>query len=68
MNTNDPEPTYVKKVELARRLSVSPRTIEEWTQKRIIPYLAMSSRLNLYNFDEVLEVLKDRYKVEPARR
>lgn len=59
---------YVKKVELARRLSVSPRTIEEWTQKRIIPYLAMSSRLNLYNFDEVLEVLKGRYKVEPAQR
>ncbi|MDA0765895.1 MAG: hypothetical protein O3A87_09365 [Verrucomicrobia bacterium] len=68
MNTNDPEPMYVKKVELARRLSVSPRTIEEWTQKRIIPYLAMSSRLNLYNFDEVLEVLKGRYKVEPAQR
>ena len=25
-------------------------------------------RLNLYNFDEVLEVLKGRYKVEPAQR
>ena len=68
MNTNDSEPVYVKKKELARLLSVSPRTIEEWTQKRIIPYLAMSSRLNLYNFDEVLEVLKKRYKVEPAQR
>ena len=67
MNENDVEPVYLKKKELARRLSVSPRTIEEWAQKRIIPHLAMSSRLNLYNYDEVLAVLEKRYKVEPIR-
>lgn len=60
MKSENPEPVYVKKVELARRLSVSPRTIEEWSQKRIIPHVAVSSRLNLYNFDEVLDVLEKR--------
>ncbi len=63
MKTEDPEPTLIKKRELAKRLSVSPRTIEEWTQKRIIPRIAVTARLNLYDFDEVLAVLKDRYHV-----
>ncbi len=68
MKTKDSEPVYLKKSELARRLSVSPRTIEEWSQKRIIPHIAMSSRLNLYNFDEVLETLEKRYKVEAIQK
>lgn len=68
MKTKDSEPVYLKKSELALRLSVSPRTIEEWSQKRIIPHIAMSSRLNLYNFDEVLETLEKRYKVEAIQK
>ncbi len=68
MKSENPEPVYVKKVELARRLSVSPRTIEQWSQKRIIPHVAVSSRLNLYNFDEVLDVLEKRYKVEAIQK
>ena len=63
MKTDTPEPTLIKKRELAQRLSVSPRTIEEWTQKRIIPRIAVTARLNLYDFDEVKAVLKDRYHV-----
>ncbi len=63
MKTDESEPTLIKKKELAKRLSVSPRTIEEWTQKRIIPRIAVTARLNLYDFDEVLAVLKDRYHV-----
>lgn len=68
MKTKNPEPVYLKKTELARRLSVSPRTIEEWSQKRIIPHIAINSRLNLYNFDEVLEVLETRYKVAAVQK
>ncbi|MDB2674154.1 helix-turn-helix domain-containing protein [Akkermansiaceae bacterium] len=68
MNPKEPEPVYLKKAELARRLSVSPRTIEQWSQKRIIPHIAIHSRLNLYNFDEVLEVLETRYKVEAIQK
>jgi DNA-binding transcriptional MerR regulator len=63
VKTDTPEPTLIKKRELAKRLSVSPRTIEEWTQKRIIPRIAVTARLNLYDFDEVMAVLKDRYHV-----
>jgi DNA-binding transcriptional MerR regulator len=63
VKTDESEPTLIKKKELAKRLSVSPRTIEEWTQKRIIPRIAVTARLNLYDFDEVLAVLKDRYHV-----
>lgn len=68
MTASDPNPVYLKKKELARRLSVSPRTIEEWAQRRMIPHLAVSPRLNLYNYDEVLAVLEKRYKVEPVLR
>ena len=68
MTTPDPEPTFVKKKELARRLSVSPRTIEDWTRKRMIPHLAVSSRLNLYNFDEVLAALHQHYRIDAASR
>lgn len=68
MNDQDLEPVYLKKRELARRLSVSPRTIEEWSQKRMIPHLAVSPRLNLYNYDEVLDALEKRYKVQAIQR
>ena len=64
MKTDDPEPTFIKKKELAKRLSVSPRTIDEWTRKKMIPHLTITARLYLYNFDEVLEVLRKRYQVD----
>ncbi len=63
MKTGETEPTFIKKKELAKRLSVSPRTIDEWTRKRLIPHLTVTTRLYLYDFDEVLAVLKERYKV-----
>ncbi len=63
MKTDNSEPTFIRKKELAKRLSVSPRTIDEWTRKRLIPHLTVSARLYLYNYDEVLAVLKDRYQV-----
>lgn len=64
MKTDDSEPTLIKKNELARRLSVSPRTVDEWTRKKLIPFLPVSARLYLYDFNEVLEVLKTRYQVD----
>lgn len=64
MNTAQVEPTLIKKPELAKRLSVSPRTIDDWVAKRIIPYLPVSPRLHLFNFEEVLSALSMQYKVE----
>lgn len=64
MNTN--EPALIKKKELAKRLSVSPRTIDEWARKRMIPFIPVTTRLYLYDFDAVLAVLKKKYQIDPA--
>jgi predicted site-specific integrase-resolvase len=61
-------PTLIKKKELAKRLSVSPRTIDEWARKRKIPYLQISPRFYLYDFNAVLEALKKHYQIEPVIR
>lgn len=62
------EPTLIKKKELARRLSVSTATIDNWVSKRLIPYIQVTSRFYLYEFDAVLEALKKHYQVEPVTR
>jgi len=62
------EPVLIKKRELARRLSVSERTIDEWVAKRLIPFIAVSPRMYLYDFDEVLTVLRKRYHVDEVQR
>jgi len=36
---NTIEPTLIKKKELAKRLSVSTRSIDTWVGKRMIPYI-----------------------------
>jgi excisionase family DNA binding protein len=60
-------PTLIKKKELAKRLSVSPRTIDEWIRKRKIPYLQISPRFYLYDFEAVLAALKTQYQVDSIR-
>lgn len=64
MNTPTDTPTLIKKKELAKRLSVSPRTIDEWVRKRKIPYLQISPRFYLYDFEAVLAALRKLYQVE----
>ena len=41
---NTIEPTLIKKKELARRLSVSTRSIDTWVGKRMIPYIQITPR------------------------
>ena len=65
MNTN--EPALIKKKELAKRLSVSPRTIDDWARRRVIPHIPVSPRLYLYDFDAVLAALKTQYQIDAAR-
>jgi excisionase family DNA binding protein len=57
-------PTLIKKKELATRLSVSPRTIDEWVRKRKIPYLQIRDRFYLYEFEAVLAALRKLYQVD----
>ena len=61
---NTIEPALIQKKELAKRLSVSPRTIDGWVARRVIPCIKVSSRFNLYDLDAVLTALKKNYQVE----
>jgi len=65
---NTPEPTLIKKKELAKRLSVSTRTIDNWVAKRLIPYIQITSRFYLYEFDAVLAAIRKHYQIEPVSR
>jgi excisionase family DNA binding protein len=64
MNTPTDTPTLLKKKDLAKRLSVSPRTIDEWVRKRKIPHLQISPRFYLYDFEAVLAALRKQYQVD----
>lgn len=57
--------SFLKKKLLAERLGVSVRTIDNWVSQRIIPYLAPSPRLHLFDFDAVRAALNARFGVEP---
>jgi excisionase family DNA binding protein len=62
------EPRFVRKAELAPLLGVSVRTVDDWLARRLIPYVAVSSRLHLFNVQEVEEALRKQFGVEAAGR
>ena len=63
-NSSFVQPTLIKKKELAKRLSVSTRSIDGWVSKRVIPYIQITPRFYLYEFDAVLAALKKHYQVD----
>lgn len=65
---NAKEPTLIKKKELAKRLSVSTRTIDNWVAKRVIPFIHVGPRFYIYEFDAVLAAIRQHYQVDPVRR
>ena len=60
---NTPAP-LLKKKPLAVLLGVSGRTIDTWVAQRIIPYLATSPRMHLFDVDAVRAALNARFGVE----
>jgi hypothetical protein len=64
---NTIEPTLIKKKELAKRLSVSTRSIDTWVGKRMIPYIQITPRFYLYEFDAVLAAIRKHYQVDAAQ-
>ncbi len=58
------QPTVIRKKELAKRLSVSTRSIDGWVARRLIPYIQITSRFYLFEFDAVLAALKKLYQVD----
>ena len=63
MIETDPAPAYVRKAELAKILSVSPRTIDNWIAQRMIPVIAPSRKLRLFDVEAVKAALEERYSV-----
>lgn len=61
---NDSPRPFLKKRPLAAHLGVSVRTIDNWIAQRIIPYLATSPRLHLFDLDAVKKALADRFGVD----
>ncbi|MEI7912188.1 MAG: hypothetical protein WCK77_21345 [Verrucomicrobiota bacterium] len=64
---NTIEPTLIKKKELAKRLSVSTRSIDTWVGKRMIPYIQITPRFYLYDFEAVLVAIRKHYQVDAAQ-
>ena len=58
------QPTLIKKKELAKRLSVSTRSIDTWVAKRVIAYIQITPRFYLFEFEAVLAALKKHYQVD----
>ena len=66
-STDDPtaknDPILIKKKELAKRLSVSPHTIDAWVKRREIPVIQVTPRLYLYELDAVMEAIRKKYGI-----
>jgi hypothetical protein len=60
---NTPTP-LLKKKPLAALLGVSSRTIDNWVAQRVIPYLATSPRMHLFDVEAVRTALQKRFGVE----
>ncbi|MDG2218977.1 MAG: helix-turn-helix domain-containing protein [Acidimicrobiales bacterium] len=53
MSQNETPTRFGDKNAAAALLSVSPRTIEGWTQKRLIPFIPISHRCVRYDIEEL---------------
>jgi hypothetical protein len=63
MSNTHIEPQLVKKRELARLLSISPRFLDDLIAQRAIPFLEVSPRLHLFDVEVVKDALQARYGV-----
>ena len=63
-----PARPLMKKKALAATLGVSVRTVDNWVAQRLIPYLAPSPRLHLFDPEAVRSALAARFGVQPRTR
>lgn len=54
----------LKKKSLAAQLGVSVRTIDNWVAKRVIPFIAASPRLHLFDANAVRQALASKFGVQ----
>ena len=74
MNETTPASQLVRKRQLATLMSVSPRTVDGWVSKRMIPFIEPNPRLHLFDPVAVKSALLAQFAVpskmpeEVARR
>ena len=66
MNQPTPASQLVRKRQLAIILSVSPRTIDGWVARRMIPFIEPNPRLHLFDPVAVKSALLAQFSI-PAR-
>jgi hypothetical protein len=66
MNETTPASQLVRKRQLATLLSVSPRTIDSWVAKRMIPFIEPNPRLHLFDPAAVKAALLAQFSI-PVR-
>jgi hypothetical protein len=66
LSPNDQPRVLLRHVELARLLSVSPRTLDNFKRKKIIPCIKVSNRLVRYHLPSVLAAL-GRFELKERR-
>jgi hypothetical protein len=66
MNDSTPASQLIRKRELAKLFSVSPRTVDAWVAKRLIPFIEPNPRLHLFDPAAVKSALAAQFAV-PAR-
>ncbi len=63
-----PDPIFVKNTKAAMALGVSTRTLDNWVARRMIPYVAVSPRMHLFDLAEVKKALREKFEVSAATR
>ena len=63
MNEPAPASQLVRKRQLATLMSVSPRTIDGWVSKRMIPFIEPNPRLHLFDPAAVKSALLAQFAV-----
>lgn len=66
MNESTPASQLVRKRQLSKLMSVSPRTIDGWVSKRMIPFIEPNPRLHLFDPVAVKSALLAQFSV-PAK-
>jgi len=64
MNETTAETNLIKKTELKKLLGVSNRTVDNWVAQWLIPYLAITPRLHLFDLTAVKSALSARFAVD----
>ena len=63
MNETTPASQLVRKRQLAKLMSVSPRTVDGWVAKRMIPFIEPNPRLHLFDPAAVKSALLAQFAV-----